>query len=178
MLYNTTTSFRLGLSCNKEVVQAGKDALDKYGAGVCSSRLLGGNIKLTEELETLMAKLLKREAALVYSSSYASNLGIFVTLLGKGDVVLSDQSNHASLIDGIRFFSILKYIQSFIILIQRMSKATKVVYKHLDMDDLESKLKMAADANVRMIVTDGVFSMDGEYCPLPKIKELAVKVNN
>lgn len=59
-----------------------------------------------------------------------------------------------------------------------MSKATKVVYKHLDMDDLESKLKMAADANVRMIVTDGVFSMDGEYCPLPKIKELAVKVNN
>ena len=90
------------MSCHEDVVKAGKEALDEYGAGVCSSRLLGGNTKMTQQLEDKLARFLKREAALVYSSSYAVNLGIFNKLLGKDDAVLSDQSNHASLIDGIR----------------------------------------------------------------------------
>ena len=91
-----------GLSSNKEVKQAGIEAIENYGAGVCSARLLGGNIDLTDQLEKKMAKFLKRDAALVYSSSYAVNLGIFGKLLGKEDAIFSDKSNHASLIDGIR----------------------------------------------------------------------------
>jgi len=157
-LVDFTTNNYLGFSCHEEVIKAGKEALNVYGAGVCSSRLLGGHTKQTEHLEAKIAMFLKREAALVYSSSYAVNLGIFGKFLGKDDVVLSDQLNHASLIDGIR-----------------MSSAKRLIYKHLDMDNLEQMLESVKDSNIKMIVTDGVFSMDGEYCPLPRIKQLAEK---
>lgn len=157
-LVNMSSNTYLGLSCHPEVVQAGQAALEEFGSGVCSSRLIGGNIKLFRDLERKLAEFVGKEEAIIYTSGSAANMGIFQVLLGNQDVVLSDSLNHASLIDGMR-----------------LSKAIKLIYEHLDMEDLEAKLILAAKAKIKMIVTDGAFSMDGQVCPLPDIKRLADK---
>eukprot|EP00092_Neocalanus_flemingeri_P014356 GFUD01015486.1.p1 GENE.GFUD01015486.1~~GFUD01015486.1.p1 ORF type:complete len:413 (-),score=130.19 GFUD01015486.1:19-1257(-) len=157
-LINMSSNTYLGLSCHPEVRQAGQEALEEFGSGVCSSRLIGGNLSLFKDLERKLATFLGKEDSLIYSSGSAANLGIFQVLLGPQDVLLSDKLNHASLIDGMR-----------------LSKATKLVYNHLDMKDLEKKLILAEKAKIKMIVTDGAFSMDGQVCPLPEIRRLADK---
>merc|ERR1712106_8749 len=125
-LINMSSNSYLGLSCHPEVKQAGQAALEEFGSGVCSSRLIGGNLKLFTGLERKLAEFVGKEDAIIYTSGYAANLGVFQALLSPYDVVLSDRLNHASLIDGMR-----------------LSKATKLIYEHLDMKDLEKKLILA-----------------------------------
>lgn len=150
----------LGLSSHPEVVQAGKDALDKYGAGLSSVRFICGTQSIHKELEEKIAKFHGREDAILYASCFDANAGLFEILLTPQDAVLSDELNHASIIDGIR-----------------LCKARKSRYQHKNMQDLEAKLQEAQDARMRLIVTDGVFSMDGNVAPLPEICALAEKYN-
>ncbi|KAJ1530407.1 hypothetical protein ONE63_005315 [Megalurothrips usitatus] len=146
----------LGLANNPEVVEAAKASLDKYGAGLSSVRFICGTQDIHKELEGKIAKFHNREDAILYISCFDANAGIFEVLLGPEDAVLSDELNHASLIDGIR-----------------LCKAKKNRYKHRDMEDLERQLKDCSSSRIKLIVTDGVFSMDGTVAPLPQIVELA-----
>ncbi|XP_037068222.1 2-amino-3-ketobutyrate coenzyme A ligase, mitochondrial-like [Pollicipes pollicipes] len=146
----------LGLSSHPEVVQAGKDALEKYGAGLSSVRFICGTQDIHKELEEKISTFHGREDTILYASCFDANAGLFEVLLTPEDAVLSDELNHASIIDGIR-----------------LCKAQKYRYKHKDMKDLEAKLQEAQSARMRLIVTDGVFSMDGNVCPLPEIVALA-----
>lgn len=146
----------LGLANNPDVIEAGKRALDEYGAGTASVRFICGTFTIHRELEEKIASFLRTEAALSYVSCWNANTGAIPLLAGDGDAVFSDELNHASIIDGVR-----------------MSKAKRYVYKHGDMADLESKLREAEGAGTRMILTDGVFSMEGDLAPLPDIVELA-----
>ncbi|XP_020288706.1 2-amino-3-ketobutyrate coenzyme A ligase, mitochondrial [Pseudomyrmex gracilis] len=148
----------LGLSDNKDIINAAKIALDKYGAGMSSVRFVCGTHELHVELEKKISTFHGREDTILYASCFDANAGIFETLLTADDAVLSDELNHASIIDGIR-----------------LCKAKKCRYKHRDMTDLESKLQENKSARLRLIATDGVFSMDGTVAPLPKIIELAKK---
>jgi len=150
----------LGLADNKELINAAKAALDKYGMGLASVRFICGTQTIHKELEKKIAEFHKTEDTILYTSCWDANGGIFETILGEGDAVISDALNHASIIDGIR-----------------LCKAKRYRYKHLDMADLEEQLKKAAGegANVRMIATDGAFSMDGDVAPLDKICALADK---
>ncbi|CAF1290926.1 unnamed protein product [Didymodactylos carnosus] len=153
----------LGLSNHPEVVEASKQALDQYGAGLSSVRFICGTQTIHKELEARIAKFHQREDAILYISCFDANAGIFETLLKETDYVISDELNHASIIDGIR-----------------LCKAKRLRYKHKDMQDLEMKLKEAtiADDNenlIKLIVTDGVFSMDGNVANLPEIHRLAEK---
>ncbi|XP_076294660.1 glycine C-acetyltransferase [Lasioglossum baleicum] len=150
----------LGLSSNKEVISAAKQALDKYGAGLSSVRFICGTQDIHIELEKKIADFHGREDAILYASCFDANAGLFETLLKPEDAVLSDELNHASIIDGIR-----------------LCKAKKYRYKHRDMIDLENKLQESMSFRLRVIATDGVFSMDGTVAPLPKILELAKKYN-
>lgn len=150
----------LGLSNNKEVIEASKAALDKYGAGLSSVRFICGTQDIHKELEGKISKFHGREDAILYISCFDANAGLFEALLSPDDVVLSDELNHASLIDGIR-----------------LCKAKKNRYKHRDMDDLERLLKESSSSRLKLIVTDGVFSMDGTVAPLPQIVELAERYN-
>ncbi|KAG0422254.1 hypothetical protein HPB47_001914 [Ixodes persulcatus] len=151
----------LGLSSHPEVIEAGKQALDKYGAGLSSVRFICGTQDIHKQLEQKIAKFHGREDAILYASCFDANAGIFEVLLTPEDAVLSDELNHASIIDGIR-----------------LCKAQKYRYKHRDMNDLESKLKEAqATSRQRLIVTDGVFSMDGNVAPLRDICDLAERYN-
>ncbi|CAL7938872.1 unnamed protein product [Xylocopa violacea] len=150
----------LGLSDNKEVISAAKLALDKYGAGLSSVRFICGTQEIHVELEKKIAEFHGREGAILYASCFDANAGLFETLLNSEDTVLSDELNHASIIDGIR-----------------LCKAKKHRYKHRDMEDLENKLRDSMSSRLRLIATDGVFSMDGTVAPLLKILELAKKYN-
>ncbi|XP_014606862.1 PREDICTED: 2-amino-3-ketobutyrate coenzyme A ligase, mitochondrial isoform X3 [Polistes canadensis] len=150
----------LGLADNKEIITAAKVALDKYGAGLSSVRFICGTQDLHIELEKKIAAFHCREAAILYASCFDANAGLFEALLTPDDAVFSDELNHASIIDGIR-----------------LCKAKKYRYKHRDMADLERQLKESSTSRLRIIATDGVFSMDGTIAPLPDIIDLAKKYN-
>lgn len=150
----------LGFANHPEIVEAARAALLKYGASTASVRFICGTQDVHETLEADLARFHGTEAALTYSSCWAANTGLFNAICGAGDVILSDELNHASLIDGIRATA---------------KDVVRGVYKHSDMADLEAKLKQHADAPSRMIVTDGVFSMEGDIAPLDQIVALADK---
>ena len=146
----------LGLSGDPQLLQAAHQALDQWGYGLSSVRFICGTQALHTELEKRVAAFLGMEAAILYVACFDANGGVFEPLLGPDDAILTDKLNHASIIDGVR-----------------LCKARRFVYEHADMADLEAKLKEAATARFRMIVTDGVFSMDGDIAPLPEICDLA-----
>jgi 8-amino-7-oxononanoate synthase len=146
----------LGLSVHPIVTEAAVTAARKYGTGASASRLMSGNCDLYTELESKIAKVKETEAALVFGSGYLANIGTIPVLAGDGDLILSDALNHASLIDGCR-----------------LSHATKQIYRHCDIEHLESLLTQSTKFRRRLIVTDGIFSMDGDIAPLPEICELA-----
>jgi len=150
----------LGLSSHPDVIQAGVDALHSHGAGLSSVRFICGTQDIHKELEDKISRFHEREDSILYASCFDANAGLFEQLCGPEDVIISDELNHASIIDGIR-----------------LCKAKKYRYKHKNVQDLEEKLAESQDARSRLIVTDGVFSMDGNVCPLPEIKALADKYN-
>ncbi|OCB99103.1 8-amino-7-oxononanoate synthase [Bacillus amyloliquefaciens] len=146
----------LGLSKDERLITAAQTALSRFGAGSSGSRLTTGNTLWHEKLEKTIADFKQTEAALLFSSGYLANIGVLASLPQKGDVILSDQLNHASIVDGCR-----------------LSKAETIVYRHIDMADLENKLASVQSRDRRFIVTDGVFSMDGTIAPLDSIMALA-----
>lgn len=148
----------LGLTTHPRLVKAALEAVEKYGAGTGSVRTIAGTFTMHEELEEKLAKFKHTEASLVFQSGFTTNQGVLSAILSPEDVVISDSLNHASIIDGIR-----------------LTKAARKVYKHVDMEDLERALKESSEYRKRLIVTDGVFSMDGNIAPLDKIVELAEK---
>ena len=150
----------LGLTVHPEVIEAAIQALKRYGSGCTGSRFLNGTLELHEELEERLARFTGREAALVFSTGFQTNLGTISALVGKRDAVIIDRSDHASIVDGCR-----------------LSFGTTLKFKHNDMADLESVLKNAGGYAGRLIVVDGVFSMEGDIANLPAIVELAGKYN-
>jgi len=148
----------LGLSNNQELVQAAKASLDNRGFGMSSVRFICGTQDLHKDLERKISSFHSTEDAILYTSCFDANGGFFEAVLNENDAIISDTLNHASIIDGIR-----------------LSKSKRLRYKHLDMTDLEEKLKESQSARLKMIVTDGVFSMDGDIAPLDKIVDLARK---
>jgi glycine C-acetyltransferase len=150
----------LGLADHPEVIAAGKEALDQFGAGTASVRFICGTFSIHEEIEGKLARLSHTEAALTYVSCWAANTGLIPAIAGDQDALVSDELNHASLIDGCR-----------------ASKATRLVYKHANMSDLAGKLDQVKGARRIFIVTDGVFSMEGDLAPLPEIVALARRHN-
>ncbi len=150
----------LGMANDKRLIEAGKRACDEWGFGMSSVRFICGTQVIHKELEKRISGFLETDDTILYSSCFDANGGLFETLLGKEDAVISDELNHASIIDGIRLCSAMKYR-----------------YKNNDMEDLEAKLKEAdaAGARVKMIATDGVFSMDGYIANLRAICDLADK---
>jgi glycine C-acetyltransferase len=146
----------LGLADHPAVIEAAKQALDRWGFGMASVRFICGTQEVHKELEARLSDFLGMEETVLYSSCFDANGGVFETLLDAQDAVISDALNHASIIDGIR-----------------LSKARRFRYANRDMAELEARLKEAADARRRLIVTDGVFSMDGYLAPLPEICDLA-----
>src|SRR3989442_2712120 len=152
----------LGLCAVREVVQAGKDALDRWGAGTGSVRFICGTFTVHRELESALARFVGCESSLSYVSCWNANEGLCPTVLSEPDVVISDQLNHASIIDAIR-------------LAKAISKCQTAVYKHSDMADLEAKLRAAGTARRKLIFTDGIFSMEGDIAKLPDLVALARK---
>ena len=148
----------LGLSTHPQVIAAAVEATQAFGTGASGSRLISGNSELYTTLETNLAKVKNTEAALVFSSGYTANTGTIPILAGEGDLILSDALNHASIIDGCR-----------------LSRATKKVYRHCDVAHLKDLLSESTAFRRRLIVTDSVFSMDGDIAPLPDIYDLAVQ---
>ena len=146
----------LGLSTHPQVIKAACESVQEYGTGASGSRLIAGNSHLYEELESKIAAMLNTEAALVFSSGYLANIGTIPALVGEEDLVLSDERNHISLIEGCR-----------------LSKATKRIYRHCDPEHLKELLSESSRFRRRLIVTDGVFSMDGDFPPLAEICEIA-----
>lgn len=148
----------LGLSDNKELIQAAKDAMDSRGFGMSSVRFICGTQDMHKELEAAISKFFGTEDTILYAACFDANGGVFEPLLTDQDAIISDSLNHASIIDGVR-----------------LCKAVRYRYTNADMDDLEKQLKLAQTQRFRLIVTDGVFSMDGNVAPLDKIYELAQK---
>jgi glycine C-acetyltransferase len=148
----------LGLANNPDIVAAARDALDQWGYGLASVRFICGTQSIHKQLEERLSDFLRMDDTILYGSCFDANGGLFETLLESEDAIISDELNHASIIDGIR-----------------LCKATKYRYKNGDMADLESKLKEASGARHRMIATDGVFSMDGYIARLEAICDLAEK---
>ena len=146
----------LGLADHPALVAAAKGALDRWGYGLASVRFICGTQEIHKELEVALTEFLGTEDTILYSSCFDANGGIFEALFDERDAIISDALNHASLIDGIR-----------------LCKAKRFRYANRDVDDLEKQLKDSADARYRIIVTDGVFSMDGYLAPLPEICDLA-----
>ena len=146
----------LGLSNHPAIVAACKSALDRWGYGMSSVRFICGTQDIHRELEHRLSSFLKMEDTILYTSCFDANTGLFETLLDERDAVISDELNHASIIDGIR-----------------LCKAKRLRFKHMDMNDLENRLKESADSRFRLIATDGVFSMDGDVAPLSDICMLA-----
>ena len=151
----------LGLADNEELIRKGKNALDEKGYGMASVRFICGTQDVHKELELKISNFLGTEDTILYSSCFDANTGLFETLLGLDDAIISDAMNHASIIDGVR-----------------LCKARRYLYQNNDMQDLERCLKEAADARFRLIATDGVFSMDGIIANLEGICELAEKYDS
>lgn len=148
----------LGLANNEDIKKAAKKALDDYSYGMASVRFICGTLDIHKELERRLSDMLGMDDTILYSSCFDANTGLFETILGPEDAIISDSLNHASIIDGIR-----------------LCKAERFRYKNSDMDDLERCLKESQDARFRLIATDGVFSMDGYIAKLPEICDLAEK---
>ncbi|HAK38261.1 MAG: glycine C-acetyltransferase [Nitrospinaceae bacterium] len=146
----------LGLANHPEILEAARNALDQYGYGMSSVRFICGTQDVHKQLEKSVAKFLGMEDAILYSSCFDANGGLFETLLTEQDAVISDRLNHASIIDGVR-----------------LCKVSRFRYNHADMNHLETQLKRAQKNRFRMIATDGVFSMDGDVAPIKEICELA-----
>jgi glycine C-acetyltransferase len=152
----------LGLSNEPAVVRAGKEALDRFGAGTASVRFICGTFTIHRELEAACARLVGTPASLSFVSAWNANEAVPATLLGENDIVISDQLNHASIIDAVR-------------LAKAITKCQSVVYRHGDLADLDTKLAAARDRRVKMVITDGVFSMEGAIAKLPDLIELCRK---
>lgn len=148
----------LGLTSHPEVIEAGVEALKKYGSGCSGSRFLNGTLDIHVEFEKELAEFLHKEAVMTFSTGFQSNLGIISAIVGRNDYILCDKENHASIYDACR-----------------LSYGKLVRYNHNDMTDLEEKLKEVPKESGILIVTDGVFSMSGEICNLPKLVELKHK---
>lgn len=148
----------LGLADNQSLIDAAKASLDKYGYGMASVRFICGTQDVHKDLEARISKFLKKEDTILYSSCFDANGGLFETLTTAEDAIISDELNHASIIDGVR-----------------LSKAQRYRYKNNNMEDLERCLKEAQNARFRIIATDGIFSMDGYLANLPAICDLAEK---
>lgn len=148
----------LGLSSHPKVVEAAKNAVDKYGYGMSSVRFICGTQDVHKELEEKVSKFLGTEDTILYAAAFDANGGVFEPLFGAEDAIISDELNHASIIDGVR-----------------LCKAQRFRYKNCDMADLEAQLQAASGARHKIIVTDGAFSMDGSVAPLDKICDLADK---
>ena len=146
----------LGLTYHPEIIKAGVDALEKFGTGCTGSRFLNGTLTLHKELEKELADFLHKESVITFGTGFQTNLGIISAIVGRNDVILCDKENHASIYDACR-----------------LSYAKMIRYEHSDMQDLEDKLKSIEEDKGILIVTDGIFSMTGEICNLPKIVELA-----
>jgi len=149
----------LGLTQDPRVKKAAQDAIEKFGTGCTGSRFLNGTLSLHEELEERLADFMQREAALVFSTGFQTNLGTISTIVGKDDLIFADRENHASIVDGCR-----------------LAFGKTVKYRHNDMADLERLLNMHADDDAgKLVVSDGVFSMGGDIVDLPRMVELAKK---
>ncbi|MEO8400017.1 MAG: glycine C-acetyltransferase, partial [Ignavibacteriaceae bacterium] len=150
----------LGLANHPEIIKAAKESYDKHGYGLASVRFICGTQDIHKELEEKISNFLGTEETILYTSCFDANGGVFETILSEEDAVISDELNHASIIDGIR-----------------LCKAKRLRYKNSDMNDLEEKLKEAQSSRFRLIATDGVFSMDGYIAKLKEICDLAEKYN-
>ena len=148
----------LGLATHPRVIEAGVQAIRRFGSGCAGSRFLNGTLVLHTQLERELAAFLHKEACMTFSTGFQSNLGIISAIAGRGDVILCDRENHASIYDGCK-----------------LSYADMVRYHHNDMDELERRLAAVPDKAGKLIVTDGVFSMGGDICNLPEIVRLAKK---
>ena len=159
---NLSSNNYLGFATHPKLREAAKAAIDRYGVGSGAVRTIIGTMDIHEQLERKLADFKHTEASLVLQSGFTANAAVLGVILGDSDLVISDELNHASIIDGIR-----------------LTKAQRKVYKHNDMDDLERVLEETRDKQYRniVIVTDGVFSMDGDIAPLPRIAELAQAFN-
>ena len=157
-LLNFCSNNYLGLANHPDVIAAAKQSLDANGFGMASVRFICGTQTQHDELESRLSRLLGTDATILFPSCFDANGGVFEVLLDQGDAVISDELNHASIIDGIR-----------------LCKATRYRYKNRDMADLEAQLVTAKGARRTLVVTDGVFSMDGSFAPLPEICDLAEK---
>lgn len=146
----------LGLSDNKEIIAAAKASYDEWGFGLSSVRFICGTQQIHKQLERKLAEFIGTDDCILYSSCFDANGGLFETLLGKEDAIISDELNHASIIDGVR-----------------LCKANRFRYKNNDMEDLRAQLEAAKDCRIKLIATDGVFSMDGFIANLPAICDLA-----
>ena len=153
---NLSSNNYLGLTTHPRLKAAMIEATEQWGAGSGAVRTIAGTMAVHEELERRLADFKHTEASLVLQSGFTANLGVLQSLVKEGDVIISDELNHASIIDGIR-----------------LSKAERSIFKHRDMDDLERHLEKHKDKRVKLVVTDGVFSMDGDIAPLPSIVERA-----
>ena len=158
-LINLSSNNYLGLATNEELKQVAKDAIDKYGVGAGAVRTINGTMDLHVKLEEKLAEFKGTEAAISYQSGFNCNMAAISAVMDKNDAILSDQLNHASIIDGCR-----------------LSKAKIIAFNHSDMEDLRAKAKEATESglyNKVMVITDGVFSMDGDIAKLPEIVEIA-----
>jgi glycine C-acetyltransferase len=155
-LINLSSNNYLGLNTHPRLVRATVDATNQFGAGSGAVRTIAGTLSVHEELERRLAGFKHTEASLTLQSGYATNLGILSSVLVEGDVVISDELNHASIIDGIR-----------------LTRADRLVYRHSDLDSLQEALEKTGKHRRKLVVTDGVFSMDGDIAPLPGIVERA-----
>ncbi|MGA7669968.1 MAG: glycine C-acetyltransferase [Nitrolancea sp.] len=153
---NLSSNNYLGLTTHPKLIEASVKATQWYGVGSGAVRTIAGTMTLHEELERRLAAFKHTEASLTFQSGFTANTGVLQSLLKEEDVIISDQLNHASIIDGIR-----------------LSRAPRKIFPHKDMDGLEKVLKESQDARVRLVVTDGVFSMDGDIAPMPDIVNLA-----
>ena len=152
----------LGLCNEPAVVRAGKEALDRFGAGTASVRFICGTFTIHRDLEAACARLVGTATSLSFVSAWNANEAVPATLLGENDIVISDQLNHASVIDAVR-------------LAKAITKCQSAVYRHADLGDLDAKLAAARDRRVKMVITDGVFSMEGTIARLPDLLQLCRK---
>lgn len=152
---NLSSNNYLGIAEHPMLKKAAVEAVEQLGCSATAARLIVGNYELFDQVEKDLARFKNTEAALIFNSGYMANLGIITALVGRGDIVISDKLNHASIIDGIR-----------------LSGAEFLRYKHNDMTDLERCLQKAKAYRRKLMITDSVFSMDGDLAPLPEIVEL------
>lgn len=157
-LLNFCSNNYLGLSGRDELRKASDEALEKWGFGLASVPFICGTLQIHKDLEKATAEFLQMDDVVLYSSCFMANVGLFQTFFGPEDAIISDELNHASIIDAVR-----------------LTKSERHIYKHMDMADLEEKLKAAQDKRLKVIATDGVFSMDGDIAPLKEICDLADK---